>query len=323
MQSLKAGNWLGIDVGSSRKKVCSFCLIESDGVGGLSVRFELGPADAPYPPRNHFDALIDATRAPTYLKEEVEKAVTSILDGSELVKHWRDSTWESLPSVVGIDSPVAFARAGTKRRLTEASASQSFNTPDRSTFESDLKANRRPGFHNSNTFWKCVGFTVYRWLAANLDRKSATDVSQETLAALTCSWSQTSWRVRETFPSDVYNRANGTTGNLSSRARQVLSKLVTAEWQPASTDARVPSKLTMARLQRLRAQLLSELASGGPPSSMRRYKNGRYGDLWDAFTCAFACCCEDHDAGELLGWPDKPDAQQRLRSEGAILTIRR
>ncbi len=34
---IKDGSWLGIDVGSAQKKVCSFCLIESDGTGDTTV----------------------------------------------------------------------------------------------------------------------------------------------------------------------------------------------------------------------------------------------------------------------------------------------
>ena len=42
--TIRSGSWLGIDVGSARAKVCGFCLIESDGADGVTVRFEQGPA---------------------------------------------------------------------------------------------------------------------------------------------------------------------------------------------------------------------------------------------------------------------------------------
>ncbi len=49
MSRLEEGAWLGIDVGSNRDKVCSFCLIEADAAGQVRVGFEKGPAQAPYP----------------------------------------------------------------------------------------------------------------------------------------------------------------------------------------------------------------------------------------------------------------------------------
>ena len=75
------------------------------------------------------------------------------------------------------------------------------------------------------------------------------------------------------------------------------------------------------RLSTIRHFLNLELAAGlDQPGEMRkRTKSG--GDHWDAFTCAFAACCEDHGAGHLHGWSNDGAANARLRKEGAILTI--
>ena len=145
MKTLKIRRWLGIDIGSSREKICSFCLIES-GKNGIKVRFEKGSADAAYPSQNSLEALIEPTRAPTYLKPEVEAAVTRVLTKSDLVDHWLESARNSLPSRVAIDAPVTLAIERAGPRLTESASTESFKTPGRATFEDDMKRDWKPGF---------------------------------------------------------------------------------------------------------------------------------------------------------------------------------
>ncbi len=53
-----------------------------------------------------------------------------------------------------------------------------------------------------------------------------------------------------------------------------------------------------------------------------RKRTGTTGDLWDAFTCAFVACCEDHDGAECHGWSEDGAAQERLLNEGVIWTVR-
>lgn len=73
--------WLGIDVGSAQKKVCSFCLIESDGAGEVVVSFEQGPARAPYPKTNSCRGLI-GERGQTGASLEAIAARTCTHDGA-------------------------------------------------------------------------------------------------------------------------------------------------------------------------------------------------------------------------------------------------
>ncbi len=79
---------------------------------------------------------------------------------------------------------------------------------------------------------------------------------------------------------------------------------------------------TLNRLLAIRREVRLELEAeaDGSLSAMRK-RPGRAGDLWDAFTCAFTACCEDHDAAEFHGWSEDPNDQRRLRDEGAILTV--
>lgn len=319
------GSWLGIDVGSARGKVCSFCLIESDGHGGTTVCFEQGPARDPYPRINTRQALIALApdgrpwRRPTYLQEEVEAEICAILDRAVVVGRWLESRGDR-PSAVAVDAPVAFATCGTSR-LTEQQSTDTFETPTRETFEAQL-AEQSDAFLRINAFWKCVGLTVYRHLAERVDASLA-GATLETIAALTCDRDVISGRLRETFPSDVYKRANGTAGTLSPEARAVLRRLVESDWQAAGHESgQRPVNPTLDRLQATRKALRRELDAGPKLFEMRR-RPGRAGDLWDAFTCAFTGCCEDHGGAELHGWSDDPADRRRLRAEGAILTVTR
>ncbi len=323
------GTWLGIDVGSAKKKVCSFCLIESDGLDHCVVSFEQGPAGDPYPPTNTWQALIGKREPPwqpPYLKEEVDAEVGRILDRADLVKRWLETS-KSLPSAVAIDAPVAFALEGD-RRLTEDRSTDTFKTPTRSVFEEEL-GKKKDAYLRVNNFWKCVGMAIYCHLAARIDSRFA-DASLETLAALTCDRRRTRRRLRETFPSDVYKRANGYQGRegvaglLSSEAREVLTRLIGVEWQAAgSARGRRPDSQTIRRLEAIRDLLKAELELEAAPEIYEmRKRPGRTGDLWDAFTCAFTACCEDHGAAKFHGGSDAIE-RRILRSEGAILTVKR
>ena len=312
------GSWLGIDVGSARGKACSFCLIESGGAGDLTVAFEVGPARAPYPGTNSRDALLSThLRRPTYLKKEVEAAIHQVLDRSELVTRWLERG-RARRSAVAIDAPVAFAVDGVSR-LTEQRSTDTFKTPDRATFERQLGAKGDP-FLRVNGFWKCVGLAVYCHLAERLDPRLA-GAALEAIAARTCARDRTSRRLRETFPSDVYKRANGVAGILSSESRGVLEALVASEWRRAGQAEGRPGAQTLKRLVAIRDLLRLELAAPADRLREMRKRPGRTGDLWDAFTCAFTGCCEDHGAGELHGWSADRAEQRRLRREGAILTV--
>ena len=160
---LEAGAWLGIDIGSRKKKICSFCLIESDGAGEISVSFERGVAGDGYPDTNTAEALIDLARSPTYLRKPVEAAVRHVLDGSQVTRRWLARARSGTPRTsVAVDAPVELALEGP-RRLTEAACSQSIESSTRADFEKDLR-HKGDAFLRNRAFWKCVGFTVYLWL---------------------------------------------------------------------------------------------------------------------------------------------------------------
>ncbi len=329
MPELEAGTWLGIDIGSGRDKVCSFCLVESDEAGKITVTFERGPAEEPYPAKNSFDALIDPDRAPTYLREEIEGAVSRVLAESALVRRWLQSLDAGRPGAVGIDAPVALAVRGQRNRATERASTDLFDTPDRATFESKL-GTQKPGYYPINIYWKCIGFATHRWLAKHLAPDLPGDFPQETVAAWTCPGSETPWKIRETFPSDVYKRAtqrdpgSGATSRLSPEARNVLRSLVRPEvpWRGADSRNR-PSKSTLQTLRKIRSLLGFDLEEGVERPCEMRKRPGTPGDLWDAFTCAYTVCSEAHGGGEFHGWSEDPEAAAVLRREGAILTVRR
>ena len=324
MQHLRPGQWLGIDIGSSRRKLCSFCRITSDGQGDVTVTFEQGPAEAPYPKVNTQDALLDPSRRPTYLQAPIEAAVGRVLDDAALVRKWFEALPE-LPSRIAIDAPVAFALSDTSR-LTERASTQTFRTPTREEFERLLQTKGDP-YLRVNCFWKCVGLAVYHCLGRRLAGSSG-DLADSTddLAAWTCPDTDTSWRLRETFPSDVYKRANGTAGKLHLAPRRVLEALVQhGPWRGDGTPGRHPHFSTLRRLETLRAQLRSELETSDRLREMQKY-GGTFGDLWDAFACAFTACCEDHDGAIFHGLETFQNAEDSdidsLRQEGAIMTVR-
>lgn len=326
MTVLKKGSWLGIDVGSARDKVCSFCLIESDGSGACTVSFEHGSARGSYPEENKREELIGRVEAgPPYLNRDAEEGVRRVLDEARLVKCWLEGS--SGCSTVAVDAPVAFAQEGI-RRLTEKKCSASYNTPSRPDFEEQLKE-QSDAYCRINNFWKCVGFAVYRYMAAKIDVRLA-GAPLETLAALTCDQRSTTRRIRETFPSDVYKRANGhrdkdsVNGVLNLEARNVLKHLVAAEWQGTDSKGRSPAAQTLARLDTIRKFLGLDLELEDERRLCEMCKrSGKTGDLWDAFTCAFTACCEDHNGAEFHGLSDDRGERKRLCAEGAILTVKR
>ncbi|MEM9291061.1 MAG: hypothetical protein AAGD01_05225 [Acidobacteriota bacterium] len=322
---LSAGDWLGIDIGSGRDKILSLCRIHSDGRGEVSLHFEKGPAakDGAYPSKNSRDGLLDPIRAPTYLLETVEAEIGATVSRSELVERWLDSLGK-VPVTVAVDAPVALCQGGEtegRGRLTEQACSQSFYTPDRLTFEAEL-ARRKDEYLRINNFWKCVGFAVYRAFARRLDPEAG-ELSQENLAAWTVEKGPGPWKIRETFPSDIYKRSRGVTGLLGQSGREVLTALTREPWQAAGNGPRRPSRQAIQSLESVRRQIALDLEANSRLCEMRRQKSASWGDLWDAFTCAFAACCEDHGAGHLhgVGLATDGNARKRLAAEGAILTV--
>lgn len=312
MQHLKSGQWLGIDIGSSRRKLCSFCRITSNGHGDIAVTFEQGPAETPYPDVNTRDALLAPSRSPTYLQAPIEAAVARVLNDSAVVQHWFGDV-PKRPSRIAVDAPVAFALTDTSR-LTEQASTQTFRTPTRREFEHALRTKGDP-YLRVNCFWKCIGLAVYHHLARRLQPEV------DTVAAWTCPDAATPWRLRETFPSDVYKRANGAVGMLHPAPRRVLEALAQAHpWHGAGAPGRQPHPSTLRRLETLRAQLRSELETSDRLLTLQK-RGGTVGDLWDAFTCAFTACCEDHD-GVIFHGDDPSAHSESLQQEGAIMTVR-
>lgn len=307
------GLWLGIDTGSSKKKVATLCAIESFGYGEVRVDFEQGPVEPSYPAKNTQDVMLDRRR-PRYLRAEVEDAVAKIVEKSVLLQRCRLRVGE-MPITVAIDAPVAFA-VNEPQRATEAASSESFRTPTRARFERDLSEKKKEGFFRSVVYWKCVGFAMYREVAALLSPK-VEDPSLETLASWTVETRGTDrgWTLREIFPSDVYKRANGTVGVLADVPRQVLSRVVEATWQAAEPST-IRSQQTLKRLVSWKEGVAQELKAGDSLPSFAK-AGSVFGDLLDAFTGAFAACCESHGGGVLHGGSEI----ERVQREGAILTV--
>ncbi len=315
---LKPGAWLGIDVGSKRDKVASFCLIESSGSGDVRVVFEKGPARSPYPTINTITTLLDDPPCPPwFLKPEIAAMVAAVVDRSALVRRWLAS--DHARCAVAIDAPVAFAIEGESERWTETACTQTFKTPSRSAFATSIRK-RKVEYHRINTFWKCVGFAIYRRLAEHVTSRSTP--SMERIAALTVESVGDRPRLRETFPSDVYKRANGREGTLVEAGRDVLSALVAHpdHWIGARGGC-PPAAQTLHGLREIANYLRADLASQATRLCEMRRRGGVLGDLWDAFTCAFAVCCEDHGAARLHGHDRESERRARLRREGGILTV--
>jgi hypothetical protein len=330
---LRPGAWLGIDVGSSEKKVLAFCLVTADAHGAVRVTFERGGASSW--PANKAGTFLDMT-SPRWLAQAAESGVRRILESSLVVSTWlapaRDRT-----SVAGaaIDAPCGFASAGHTVRETELHAATSFATCDAQRFQTDLERFAQASNHTplrQRFFWKLVGFAAYRSLMASLER----GVHDCPLAAVTAFCSAGldlaapdgtlpaplpgSVPLREAFPSDTYARANGTRGVLRADARALLRALVLAPWDFAGTSTgRTSSKPTphmQARLLAHRHDLAEQLAHDTAPLlAMRKIpKDPSWADLWDAFACAFATVCEAHGAAVALGGD-----RARLAVEGTIV----
>lgn len=332
---MRPGAWLGIDIGSSEKKVLAFCLITADASGQLRVTFERGcavaSADNTAWPANTADSFLDLT-SPRWLAEAAESGVRRILEHSAVVPTWLFSARErSNVTGAAIDAPCGFASAGHATRETELHAADSFATCDAARFASDLARFASSSNHTplqQRFFWKLVGLTAYRTLIAMLER-GPHDASLEAVTAFSAARLDLASPdgslpapppgcvvLREAFPSDTYGRANGTRGVLRADARALLRDLVLAPWEFAGTRSSKPTPHMQARLLAHRNVLASQLAHDGAPlPAMQKIpKDPSWADLWDAFACAFTACCEAHGAAVVLGAD-----QARLAVEGAII----
>lgn len=309
----KTGSWLGIDIGSRRDKVADFCLIESKN-GEVVVRFERGRAPAPYPARNDVDSMLDAGHR--RLSEDASNGLEALLRASPLVGRWLVAARDGeTTAAVGIDSPPGYADRGRRSRLTEDRAWSSFRTPPRSAFLDRLARFAAAGNETplrQQYYWKLVGIETYRRIAKAAGLEGL-------LPALTVASGRV--RLRETFPSDVFQRADGELGTLADPARRVLGWLLDADWRRGTVPATTWRGLTNRRRDVLRSALRhrSPLVAMSKRDARGRKISAAWADLFDAFTCAYAVCCEDHGCGRLLGHDEDPD---RCAREGAILTVK-
>lgn len=315
---LGRGNWLGIDIGSRRSKLATLCRIASDGRGRITVELEIGRGREPYPAINTKATLVDPLRPPTYLRPSIEAEVARVVRESTTLGAWLADDAPS--SGAAIDAPVAFAVEG-RQRCTEARpdarTAQTFATPTREAFVRDLQTREDP-YLRVNAFWKCVGLAVYRTLGCAVSGSEVTaldDIAGGTADAIP----GPPRRLRETFPSDVYARANGRGGVLSAPARWILQRLVAPRTTWVGVERHGPSPGALRSLCEIRSSIHLDLAAGRPHASEMRKRSGTVGDLFDAFTCAFVASCEDHDAAVLRGADTA--RRSRLHEEGAILTV--
>lgn len=167
-------------------------------------------------------------------------------------------------------------------------------------------------------FWKLVGLVAFRYFIA-LTTGRPRDMPIAELTAV-CMASEEA-RIREGFPSDTYKRSNGRFGVLSPVPRGVLLRLSQAEWAGRGNcfngSSSAPHAACMSSLhahqQRLRADLQDADSHRGSIPAMRK-ESSAWGDLWDAFTCAFVSCCDAQGCG---GFVCSDLARGRL--EGEIL----
>jgi hypothetical protein len=223
---------------------------------------------------------------------------------------------------VCIDAPCGFAVPGFKQRNTEM---ESNGTPPLLGFlkqMSEFSALAIAGEKGKNTplrqqlFWKLVGLVAFRYFVA-LTTGRPFDMPIPELTASCMTGEEV--RVREGFPSDTYKRANGRFGVLCPLPRGVLLRLSQAEWTGqgnclnGSWSAPHPARMSplLAHRQRLTADL--QCADSHRVPAMQKNSNA-WGDLWDAFACAFVSCCDAQGCG---GFVCSDVARGHL--EGAIL----
>ncbi len=300
------GQWLGIDVGSSRNKVFNFCLIQSDGQGQVEVLFEAGKARGEFP-RSDAGSFENLGRA-TWLSEAAESGAVQILDESALVKTWKAAqAWGNGVFGVCIDAPCGFAMPGFGRRDTESQMVASFPTPPLAVFLEDLRRFSADGNETplrQRFFWKLVGLVAFRYFVAQTTGRPF-DMPIEELTPL-CTGSD-KVRVHEGFPSDTYKRANGTVGVLEPASRRLLLRLTRAKWSGQGNDFKgrpsVPRPARMSSLLAHQKGLMADLErvdSRGIQAMRKISKDPAWADLWDAFTCAFASCCCAQGCGGFL-----------------------
>jgi hypothetical protein len=300
------GHWLGIDVGSSRGKVFNFCLVTADQTGQVSVFFEVGavrgPAQGLSFPSSDAGAFDDLTRA-TLLSEAAEAGALQILKESALVKDWLAAR-ELGNGVLGvcIDAPCGFAVRGSGQRDTEAQGVGTFRTPPLEVFLRELTVLCGDKNHTplrQRFFWKLIGQVAFRYFVV-LSTSQPFEMSIPVLTASCMTGEQT--RVREGFPSDTYKRSNGTVGVLGSASRDVLFCVGRAEWVAHGNQfngrTSVPPPGRMSALRAHQQRLLKDLQQGCALPAMQKIPNDpAWGDLWDAFTCAFVSCCDAQGCG--------------------------
>jgi hypothetical protein len=322
---ISQGQWLGIDVGSNRNKVFNFCLIKSDGKGQVDVFFEVGKARGAAHgqsfPRSDAGVFENLGRT-TLLSVAAEDGSRQILKESALVKTWNTARKLGNGSFgVCIDAPCGFAVPGSNQRDTENQGVASFKTPPFELFLEKITKFSSERNHTplrQNFFWKLVGLIAFRHFVA-LTTGRPFDMPIKKLTASCMSGEKT--RVREGFPSDTYKRSNGDIGVLAPVSRGVLLRLSRAEWVGRGNcfngTLSVPNRARMSSLlahqHHLTADLLAADSNRGLVPAMMKNSNA-WGDLWDAFACAFVSCCYAQGCGDLLY-----SNPARGHLEGAIL----
>jgi hypothetical protein len=111
---------------------------------------------------------------------------------------------------------------------------------------------------------------------------------------------------------------------LTAEPRDALEALARpeVEWRGLGGKGRRPGSQTLKLLHQHRDLMRTDLASNTERQCEMRKHGGTTGDFWDAFTCAYTACSEDHDGAALQGAEATGEALERLRREGAILTVR-
>jgi len=312
---------LGIDVGSSRRKVFNFCLVHSDGAGAVEVRFERGGArDRTYPPSNA-GVFEDLTRA-TWLSATAEAGAIQILDQSALTQLWIEerARWSGgCDFGVCIDAPSGFAVPPHHQRETEAQGFANFPTPSLPAFLRQVSDYSNA--HNNTPlrqryFWKLIGLVAFRYFI-HVATGVPLDMPPAEVTTACMAFGQT--RIREGFPSDTYQRANGNHGVLAPDARAVLSCLAHAGWVAYGNIFKDLNSAPNRRISALLAHqhhLRQDLAEGADriPTMQRVGGDPAWADLWDAFACAFVACCEFQGCGGFVGLDEA-----RMGLEGAFL----
>jgi hypothetical protein len=230
-------------------------------------------------PRSNARCFADLSRETTWLSLAVENGSVEILKESAIVKAWNAArNFGNGCFGVCIEAHVASPCGGCDRRNTENQLA-SFPTPHLEAFLDKMRKFIKEE-NNTPLRQRYVGLVAFRYFVAlTTGRPFDMPIGELTESCMASG----KVRIGEGFPSDTYKRSNGSVVVLRPASRGLLLRLSQAKWAGLGNYPARMSSL-FAHQQCLTADL--QRADLQEVPAMRKIPNA-WGDLWDAFTCAF------------------------------------